>query len=244
MVNDLEKTRDTTDSINIRVSARAKRAYLKVNAGGAVEVVIPKGFNPDRVPEFIAQHQAWLNKTIARMKAERDPLLDTLRPQHIQLLALNEAWQVNYGFKNKPDISEFRNPSSPAQLWVWTCGVPEHVPVLLGKWLTAKAKTTLPIWMKEISQQTGLHYNKLSIRAQKTRWGSCSHRKHINLNRALMFLPEELVRYLMIHELSHTVHLNHSRAFWALVAHWAPHYLQYEKQLNRYSTKIPLWALA
>jgi len=58
-----------------------------------------------------------------------------------------------------------------------------------------------------------------------------------------MFLPEELVRYLMIHELSHTVHLNHSRAFWSLVGRWAPHYQRYEKQLNQYSAQIPLWAL-
>ena len=229
--------------IKIRVSARAKRAYLKVSAAGAVEVVIPKGFNPNRIPQFIAQHEAWLNKTIARMKAARDPLLDTLRPQQIQLRAINEIWQVNYGFKNLPTISEFRNPHSQPQLWLWTAGTPEHVTSLLSKWLTAKAKTTLPVWMEEISRYTGLRYSKLSVRAQKTRWGSCSHQKRINLNRALLFLPEELVRYLMIHELSHTVHLNHSRAFWALVERWAPNYQLYEKQLNRYSSLIPLWAL-
>ena len=115
---------------------------------------------------------------------------------------------------------------------------------LLSKWLARRAKSTLQSWLDEVSATTGLRYEKLCVRAQKTRWGSCSHRKHINLNRALMFLPEELVRYLMIHELSHTVHLNHSRAFWSLVARWAPHYQRYEKQLNQYSAQIPLWALA
>jgi predicted metal-dependent hydrolase len=114
---------------------------------------------------------------------------------------------------------------------------------LLRQWLGLRAKSSLQPWLKKVSTETGLVYHKVSVRAQKTRWGSCSNKKHINLNRALMFLPSELVRYLMIHELSHTVHLNHSRAFWTLVARWAPQYKHYETQLNQYSAQIPLWAL-
>ncbi|MCG6969658.1 MAG: M48 family metallopeptidase [Gammaproteobacteria bacterium] len=232
-----------TSAITIRVSARAKHACLKVNGVGHVEVVIPKGYNQSLLPEFIAQHQTWLNKTIARMKAVRDPALDTLRPQRIELQAVNETWQVNYGLREKPGMSEYRNAHCDPALWVWNREESEPVTPLLSKWLTAKAKSTLPAWLEQVSEQTGLRYSKLCIRAQKTRWGSCSHKKHINLNRALLFLPEELVRYLMIHELSHTVHLNHSRAYWSLVARWAPQYQSYEKQLNQYSSRIPLWAL-
>jgi hypothetical protein len=237
------KSTPTDTAIKIRVSGRAKHACLKVNAAGAVEVVIPKGFNQSQIPAFIAQHQTWLNKTIARMKAVREPHLDTLRPAQIELKAVNEIWQVNYGFRNKPGTSEYRSPHNTLQLWLWTPDETVQVKPLLSKWLTKRAKATLQPWLNEVSATTGLRYEKLSVRAQKTRWGSCSHKKHINLNRALMFLPEELVRYLMIHELSHTVHLNHSRAFWSLVARWAPHYQHFEKQLNRYSSQIPLWAL-
>jgi len=232
---------DTT--IKIRVSHRSKHACLKVNAAGAIEVVVPRGYNQSQIPAFIAQHQTWLNKTVARMKAVREPHLDTLRPVKIELTAVNETWQVNYGIRNRPGLNEYRKPLNALELWIWTPD--ESVPVipLLSKWLTMRAKATLQPWLDEISEVTGLPYQKLSVRAQKTRWGSCSHKKHINLNRALMFLPEELVRYLMIHELSHTVHLNHSRAFWSLVERWVPHYQHYEKQLNQYSAQIPLWAL-
>jgi hypothetical protein len=239
-----EKIIPILPTIKVRVSGRAKHACLKVNAAGEVEVVIPKGFNQSQIPAFIAQHQAWLKKTIARMKAVREPHLDTLRPAQIELQAVKETWHVNYGIRNKPGTSEFRKPQDTLELWLWT--PTETIPVtpLLSKWLTNRAKATLHPWLDEVSATTGLHYEKLSVRAQKTRWGSCSHKKRINLNRALMFLPEELVRYLMIHELSHTVHLNHSQAFWSLVARWAPRYQYYEKQLNRYSSQIPLWALA
>ena len=238
------KFADLDSIIKIRVSARAKRACLKVNSAGDVEVVVPKGFNQHHIPAFIAQHKTWLTKTIARMKSVRDPLLDTLRPQRVELTAVNETWQVQYGRRNKHGVSEYRKPGNTLELWLWTPGETAPVTPLLNKWLTAKAKSTLPIWLEEVSAETGLTYTKLSVRAQKTRWGSCSHKKHINLNRALMFLPEDLVRYLMIHELSHTVHLNHSRAFWALVARWAPQYQRYEKLLNQYSAQIPLWAVS
>ena len=238
-----DKLTDIDTTISIRVSNRSKHACLKVNAAGAVEVVVPRGYNQSQIPAFIAQHQVWLNKTVARMKAVREPHLDTLRPAKIELAAVNEVWQVRYGLRSKPGLSEYRKPQNALELWLWAPDESVSIIPLLSKWLSKRAKATLRPWLDEVSVRTGLPYRKLSVRAQKTRWGSCSHQKHINLNRALMFLPEELVRYLMIHELSHTVHLNHSRAFWSLVGRWAPHYQRYEKQLNQYSAQIPLWAL-
>jgi predicted metal-dependent hydrolase len=229
--------------IKVRISTRAKRACLKVSVAGTVEVVVPRGFKQSLVEDFIAQHRPWLDKTLARMKLNRDPSLDTHCPVRIQLQAVNEIWQVNYGFRNKCGVAEYRNPAGQAQLWVWTPDASREVAGLLQKWLSAKAKSALTPWLKQVSAETGLQCHKISVRAQKTRWGSCSSQKHINLNRALLFLPAELVRYLMIHELSHTVHMNHSRAFWALVARWEPHYKKYESQLNQYSSQIPLWAL-
>lgn len=232
-----------TTPIKVRISTRAKRACLKVSAAGMVEVVVPKGFKQSLVAEFIAQHQSWLDKTLARMKSGRDPSLDTHRPSRIQLRAVNEIWHVKYGLRNKAGVSEYRKPGGDTQLWVWTPVQDAAVAPLLQQWLSARAKSALQPWLRHVSDETGLKYRKICVRSQKTRWGSCSNQKHINLNRALMFLPAELVRYLMIHELSHTVHLNHSRAFWALVARWEPDYKKYETQLNQYSSQIPLWAL-
>jgi len=191
-----------------------------------------------------------------------------LRPLQVHLQAVNEIWQVNYGLRTKAGVGEYRRSGNDNQLWVWTpeenghqtaffSQQPSQQPTqqmssqtlenlsrhCLQQWLSMRAKSTLHPWLRQVSDETGLMYRKLCVRAQKTRWGSCSNQKHINLNRALMFLPAELVRYLMIHELSHTVHLNHSRAFWALVARWEPQYKKYEALLNQYSSRIPLWAL-
>ena len=83
--------------------------------------------------------------------------------------------------------------------------------------LRRAAKADLPGRIARLSEATGLKYERLTIRASRTKWGSCSGRNHISLSLFLMALPEHLRDYVIIHELCHTVHHNHSPRFHALV---------------------------
>lgn len=83
--------------------------------------------------------------------------------------------------------------------------------------LRRAAKADLPERIARLSAATGLRYEKLSIRASRTKWGSCSGQNHISLSLFLMTLPEHLRDYVIIHELCHTVHHNHSPRFHTLV---------------------------
>lgn len=83
--------------------------------------------------------------------------------------------------------------------------------------LRRAAKADLPARIERIAAQTGLKYAKLTIRASRTKWGSCSGQNHISLSLFLMTLPEHLRDYVIVHELCHTVHHNHSPRFHALV---------------------------
>jgi len=78
-----------------------------------------------------------------------------------------------------------------------------------------KAKKKLTNRLKQLAVQHGFIYNRISIRNQKTRWGSCSHKNNINLNMKSVLLPDELVDYVILHELVHTRIHNHSKRFWA-----------------------------
>lgn len=82
------------------------------------------------------------------------------------------------------------------------------------KALKKEAENLLPVRLKELAQKHGYEYNSVKIRRLKSRWGSCSKNKEISLNSHLMQLPWELIDYVIIHELTHTVHLNHSKDFW------------------------------
>jgi predicted metal-dependent hydrolase len=112
------------------------------------------------------------------------------------------------------------------------------VPCDRGSLTSAEALTAL---VKDNQPRTRTTFATASIRGQKTRWGSCSSRQTISVNCKLLFLPSELVRYVLIHELCHTVHLNHSAAFWALVAQKEPDYQQLDAGLRDARYHVPLW---
>jgi len=75
-------------------------------------------------------------------------------------------------------------------------------------------------------------FNKITIKRQKTRWGSCSRKGNLNYNFKILFLPKHIADYIIIHEFCHLKEFNHSKKFWALVAQAAPNYLDIKKELK------------
>jgi predicted metal-dependent hydrolase len=114
----------------------------------------------------------------------------------------------------------------------------------LKGWLTHKGEEHLIPWIKRISDESGLNYSAVAIWRQQTRWGSCSSRRLISLNARLLFLPPELVTYVLVHELCHTKHLNHSPRFWRLVESYLPDYRRLDRQLRNGSRWMPGWLTA
>ena len=84
----------------------------------------------------------------------------------------------------------------------------------------------------------GVTVGRITIRNQKTRWGSCSSKGNLNFNYQLYYLPEELLDYVVIHELAHRRYMNHSADFWAEVEKYCPDYKIYRKQLNEYRLMV------
>lgn len=80
-----------------------------------------------------------------------------------------------------------------------------------------RAGTVLPQRLKELATKHGFKYNGCSVRDARSRWGSCNTRKNISLNVQLVMLPQRLIDYVLLHELCHTVEMNHGERFWALL---------------------------
>ena len=101
-----------------------------------------------------------------------------------------------------------------------------------------KAKKKLTNRLKQLAVQHGFTYNKVNIRNQKTRWGSCSHKNNINLNMKLVLLPDELVDYVILHELVHTRKKNHSKAFWVELDNYVGNGKDFASRLRKHRSSL------
>jgi predicted metal-dependent hydrolase len=109
---------------------------------------------------------------------------------------------------------------------------------VIEKILRIEAKSYLPKRVDELAKKHNFNYQKLTIKNTKTRWGSCSFKNNINLSLHLMRLKEELIDYVILHELVHTKVKNHSKEFWMTLDIHCPESKKLDKELKKYSLRI------
>jgi len=227
----------------VRESQRARHVSLKVSFQGTLEVVVPPGFNAKEIPAILERRRGWITKTLKRIEKQRDALPkehSVEKPTALELRSRDEVWTVVYEAARGSTVA--LTQSNPQELTLR--GPIEDAAAcreLLRHWLQRKARLELSPWLQQLSQQCDLAYSRLTVRGQSTRWGSCSSKQSISLNYKLLFLPPTLVDYVLIHELCHTVHMNHSKAFWHLVRQYYPELDQAKVDLKKGWQYVPHW---
>lgn len=221
----------------VRRSARARRMTLRVYPGGRVEITVPTGVRPATVEDFVARHREWIDARVAELKTHPQPQHQPL-PGNVFLQALDADWQVRYVARRRPGVRavgarELEVYGDPAQ----AAGARR----MLRLWLTIEARAGLEPWLTRLAADGGFDYERLQLRRQRTRWGSCSRAGTISLNVCLLFQPPAVVRYLMLHELCHTRQMNHSARFWRLVASHEPDYRVLDRELTHGWRHVPGW---
>ncbi|MDO8691644.1 MAG: DUF45 domain-containing protein [Dehalococcoidia bacterium] len=225
----------------LRVSARARQVRIEVSARHGLVVVVPKGFARSRIPAVLQGRQDWIERALGRLgrsAAVIAPPLDL--PRQIALRAIGEDWVV----QTKASEESWVRASEAGAGLLLVSGRVIHIPAclqVLRLWLLRKSHQRLVPWLRQTSLDQGLPFERALVKRQRTRWGSCSGRQTVSINQNLLFLPSHLVRYVFIHELCHTIHLNHSREFWAVVREREPAYEALRAELRKASQWVPAW---
>lgn len=226
-------------SYSWRRSPRAKTLQVRVSPWQGVEVIIPRHTSAERVRAFLTLHRNWIRTTWQRLRAQI-PDIEQRLPRMLDLLACGESWQVVY--RRRPGKTVRITTGKHHTITVFHDGQDESaVRRALRRWLSVKARQVLTPRVERLSELTGNKYRKLQIRGQRSRWGSCSSNRTLSLNYKLLFLEPSLVRYLLVHELSHLRVLNHSARFWKVVAQYEPRWQTLDARLGESWRDIPAW---
>ena len=229
---------ETGATLNVRESARARRLSVRVFRTGRVEVIKPRRASRAAVALFIDQHRGWIEQK------RREALKNAVPPQpfppsRIELAFCDESWRVHLaGGSGRPRV----RTDVPGVLSIHGYESDgRQTRDALRRWLLKRAAQIFPPALDAVSREIGLKYSRAVVRRQRSRWGSCSVRGTISLNCCLLFQRPQTVRYLMIHELVHTLHMNHSKRFWQSVASHCPDYRALDTELLEGWRRVPGW---
>lgn len=224
---------------SVRKSARAKRLTIKVFPGGRVEVVVPRRTRAAEVEAFVKDNATWIRD--ARESFAVDHANEPFAlPDTIWLSAVGRKLTVRY--QSTPGATSVRYGLSGCRIVLTGRIEDEKLCVeALRRCLAAVAKEELEPRLRALSFLMNTPYRKSQIRAQRTCWGSRSGTGTISLNLCLLFLQPKVARYLMIHELCHGRHMNHSKRFWKLVGQFEPDYERLDRKLTESWRRVPGW---
>jgi len=229
----LFEARSSGDAFAVRVSPRARRLTARVHVGGRVEIVVPIGVTARTVRDFVQRFTPWIDRKVAAMQSYAAP--SAAVPESIEFTATGETFAVQW------QRAAARSTRVNAGLIAVRAPDERGARLQLRSWLKRAAYERLAPRLLRLAGELNYSVSRVSIRCQRTRWGSCSTRGTVSLNCSLVFLNWEVVRYLFVHELAHTKHMNHSASFWRLVEKIEPDYRRLDRELLAGWRTVPGW---
>lgn len=223
------------------IKSRRKTIAVRIQAGGAMEVRAPLWISLQEVEKFLRQKEEWIIKTICRAEE-----LQNRRP----------VWQFETGslfsFLGKDYFLEVREETGRKRSHVVLAEdkilltIPQDPDQTIRKsalqnWYREQARAILTDKAERFAPFMGVTFSGICIKEQKSRWGSCSARGNLNFNWHIIMAPETIADYLVIHELSHLRHMNHSAEFWHCVETFYPEYRQARKWLRERGDCLRKW---
>lgn len=211
------------------VRMQRRTVAIQIHPDKRIELKVPLLYNIDEVEPFLVKHHRWIfNRLDAPEKKSREPKKFVDGEMHY---FLGKQYPLRIIISPENTV-EFRDDT----IIVYAkYNVSDLIAVLLERWYYQQAhqvfqEISIPL-MKQMKKYNVLP-KSFTIKKMKTRWGSCSSKGSINLNLDLIKLPEGCIKAVILHELCHLVHMNHSKEFYALMTAEMPDWKVWDKQLK------------
>ncbi|HUX60621.1 MAG TPA: SprT family zinc-dependent metalloprotease [Ignavibacteriaceae bacterium] len=215
------KIQQSEISYKYRFSSKAQRLRLQISLGNELEVVLPRGYELKEAENFILTKSKWIKKHLS---------FQPVKKKNYYYFGNRITIRQEFALFIKKHIIRLEKD----ELKIIS---PENSNIELNKlyntWLRNQAKEYLPERAAELANQFGFSINKISVRKQKTRWGSYSSQGNISFNFLLLGYTKEVIDYVIIHELCHSKEMNHSEDFWTLVKRFCPRFMTLRQELKR-----------
>ncbi len=216
-----------------KVHPRSKRIKLSITPQGRVLVTSPRLTPKFFIDQFVRNNSEWIERVKAKQATQQ------IGTNRNSVMIFGETYPIHIKYSHSEPIGIRIESKSiifnPALDPLTTSDT--HIRQSLAKHLTRYYKRTINQYIATrlpvLAQQMQVSYSSVKLREQKTRWGSCSSSGSLSFNWRLIHHPPAVIEYVLIHELAHLVHMNHSIKFWDLVRQFCPAYPQHRGWLKR-----------
>ena len=209
---------------------RSKRKTLSLTINENAELIIraPKRLSIEKIQDFINEKENWIN----RKKRLIENQIKDVTSNHNKLLYLGNFFPINVEQNASKELF------FTGEEFIANSIEPDSLSLSIKKWYKNKFKEIALPRVAYFANKHNLMVNQVRIKNQKTMWGSCSSKNNINLNYLLLMAPMGVIDYVIVHELVHTIHRNHSTDFWDSVESIMPEFQEHKRWLQKNGYKL------
>lgn len=218
-----------------RRGVRYRRITLSI-LGDRLRVSAPKNISTKQLNELLLGKQEWILKHWVAMQDKRKPQLNYIDGEHFLYRGNTVILKIQKHSRKMLRVSlegQVLEVYIPEEISDQAC-----IRAALESWYKAQARMVLKDKLDKLAKRMHVSVQTFRLKEQKTRWGSCSSKGNINLNWRIIMAPDAAIDYIIIHELAHLTHLNHSKQFWQRVADFMPEYEYWKKWFKNHGQEL------
>ncbi len=210
------------------IRSNRKTLSLTINENAELIIRAPKRLSIEKIQDFINEKENWIN----RKKRLIENQIKDVTSNHNKLLYLGTLFPINVEQNASKELF------FTGEEFIANSIEPDSLSLSIKKWYKNKFKEIALPRVAYFANKHNLMVNQVRIKNQKTMWGSCSSKNNINLNYLLLMAPMGVIDYVIVHELVHTIHRNHSTDFWDSVESIMPEFQEHKRWLKKNGYKL------